>query len=68
MWPTGYGRRGVKVIRRISGFIFAVSLFWAWGTVGLADMGEFHPYRLMGRIAVAALSGFAWLITKEENE
>lgn len=58
----------MKVIRRISGAVFALSLFLAWGTVGLADMGELHVGRLVGLVAVCVLSGAAWLMAKEVEE
>ena len=58
----------MKVIRRISGAVCALSAFWAWGTVGLADMGELHVGRLVGLVAVCVLSGAAWLMAKEVEE
>ena len=57
----------MKTIKRISGAVFALSLFWAWGTVGLADMGELHTGRLIGLVVVCAVSGIVWVLNNDTD-
>lgn len=58
----------MKTISRISGAVFAISLFWTWGTIGLADMGEWHPVRLMIAFGITFLAGAVWLLSRGDDD
>lgn len=57
----------MKTIKRISGAAFAIGLFLTWGVIGAADMGEYHPVRILGWAVFTALCGLIWVISHDAD-